>query len=279
MILYYPEKDVLSNVLSYSSQVDKVYLADNSEKPDTSLVKALRQGLPHGEYLQDGVNKGIAARLNQVCQLAKAAGYDYLLTMDQDSLFSGNNLTDYLHCFETFPDRDKVAMCGVEYQHSDWLSAQCKAEQCTQLITSGSFLNLHLWESMGGFDENLFIDMVDFEFCYRAIVRGHQIVIFKNIVLDHFLGTTSFRSEDSGEAKRERTLYSPIRLYYMYRNYLYMKKRYEQHFPGEIRQTQLAVRSRIKNNLLLKKDRLKILRYLIRAVSDHRSGKMGKYQH
>ena len=93
-ILYNPLQTVESNIASIQPFIAKVYLADNSEHVWPHCEK-LQCNFPEMEYLHDGENKGIAARLNQICELAIQEGYNWLLTMDQDSYFSENEIKKY----------------------------------------------------------------------------------------------------------------------------------------------------------------------------------------
>src|SRR4051812_24739580 len=97
IILYYPEEKVLENVQSYLEQIEKLYVVDNTESNQSGLIENILQ-LPKITYLHDEMNKGIAARLNQVCDLAIEDGYEWLLTMDQDSSFEGDFLKKYIAC-------------------------------------------------------------------------------------------------------------------------------------------------------------------------------------
>lgn len=46
-------------------------------------------------------------------------------------------------------------------------------------ITSGSILNVTIAKQLGSFDENLFIDEVDSEFCYRAQKMDIRLLYFQ----------------------------------------------------------------------------------------------------
>lgn len=278
VILYYPDPQVVENILSYSSFVKTIYVIDNSETPSPQIAEAIQRRIPHSVYLSDGKNEGIGIRVNQACKKAIAAGFDYLLTMDQDSWFETRTINNYFRCFATYPTPEKVAMYGVQYEHPSWSSDTCNPVEWSQLITSASIVNLALFDTIGGFDEQLFIDVVDFEYCYRSIVMGYQIIQFRNIHINHTLGSTRFSTTQQGQAKTERTMHAPIRLYYMVRNYLYIKHRYQQHFPKEIEQSRKAIVSRVKNSLLHSKKRLQAMKYVYRAIADYKKGKMGKYQ-
>lgn len=39
-------------------------------------------------------------------------------------------------------------------------------------ITSGCFSNIEAWRVIDGYDESMFIDSVDFDFCYRIRKKG-----------------------------------------------------------------------------------------------------------
>src|SRR3954471_22742180 len=97
IILYYPEEKVLENVQSYLEQIEKLYVVDNTENNQTELIKDILQ-FSKVTFLHDGINKGIASRLNQVCKLAIEDGYEWLLTMDQDSSFEADFLKKYITC-------------------------------------------------------------------------------------------------------------------------------------------------------------------------------------
>ena len=84
-------------------------------------------------------------------------------------------------------------------------------------ITSGSCTRLSAWEKIGGFDEKLFIDSVDFDFCYRIRKTGYVIIQTREAVLEHSIG----------EVKKNKLLgipyseHSAFRYYYISKNNIY----------------------------------------------------------
>src|ERR687885_2569932 len=92
VILYHPDKKTLDNILSYSAFVSTLYVFDNTETPETEFRELVKK-ITNCNYFHDGVNRGVARRLNQACQTAAAEGALWLLTMDQDSLFSKDNIS------------------------------------------------------------------------------------------------------------------------------------------------------------------------------------------
>ncbi|MFN2438727.1 MAG: hypothetical protein ABR503_05970, partial [Chitinophagaceae bacterium] len=97
VILYNPSNDVVSNINSYLPYINKLYVVDNSENSALSMLQ--ETGVAEKViYIHDGENKGIAERLNQVVEISLAEGFDWLLTMDQDSLFSYSSISSYFNC-------------------------------------------------------------------------------------------------------------------------------------------------------------------------------------
>ncbi|MGZ5190971.1 MAG: glycosyltransferase [Flavisolibacter sp.] len=278
VILYHPDENTVENILSYSSSVTKVYIADNTEIPVAKIIDSITSAIPDCVYIHDGNNNGIAARLNEVCRRAKADGFDFILTMDQDSAFDDGVIANYFRCFDEFSDKKRVSMFGVQYENPQWVSALCHPVAWTTLITSGSLVNLGLFEQTGGFDENLFIDTVDFEYCYRSIQKRFKIILFKNILLTHHLGTKSLDDTSSNKTQVSYSLHSPIRLYYMIRNYLYLRARYKDFFPTEMLRSRNAVLNRVKINLMHNTNKLSIMRFALQAVLDFKRDRMGKFR-
>jgi len=275
VILFYPEENIVENILSYSVFTEKVYIIDNTENPSAVLQLKLKS-ITNAVYFHDGINEGIALRLNQAARYAIADGFDWLLTMDQDSAFSEINITRYFDCINSFENKSNTAMFGIQYINEHDAKNICIAEEVNHLITSGSVLNLELFTKTNGFDEALFIDEVDLEYCIQATLNGYKIIRFPNIFLKHHLGKINYHRSLKNLAVTPRMLHSPIRLYYMLRNHLYLSEKYKNSFPEEIQISRKGIKNRIKNNLLYGKEKIRSMQYLLQAYTDFKKGKMGK---
>lgn len=275
VILYHPDENVVRNIKSYLQSVEKLYIIDNTENPVIKITEGIKQ-LSNTVYLHDGENKGIAARLNQASDLAMKDGYEWLLTMDQDSFFQNEILLNYLDCFTTFDKKENVGMFGISYYEKSTETNACNALAVNHLITSGSLLNLKLFPGIGGFDEKLFIDDVDFEYCLRSVSLGFGIIRFTNIFLDHHLGEVFDHRSLKNNKLTSRTLHTPVRLYYMTRNFLFVQSKYRSAFNEDIIYKRKALLNRFKNNILYNKKRFAVIKYIIKGVWDYRNHKMGK---
>lgn len=272
VILYYPPKNFMENILTYLSIIDKLIIIDNSEIP----ILINKSQLPDNTIIiQDKTNKGIAERLNIAAKIASKEGADWLLTMDQDSFFSKESIAKYVACFEDFINKNQVAMFGVNHEKIIH-ELDCKYIHIDNLITSGSLVNLNLTSLIGEFDEKLFIDEVDTEYCFRAIKHGFKIVKFENVFLNHSLGEVSHFRSIKNFKKTQRTLHSPTRLYYMVRNFFYIKDAYNASHSHTLHIKQVDILNRIKNNFLYGNKRLAVLKNVLLGYWHYKKGVFGK---
>jgi len=274
VILYNPENSVEQNISSYINYVEKIYVIDNTEATDYNY-KFLSSHQSKIIFIHDGLNEGIARRLNQACTSAIKDGLEYILTMDQDSYFTESPIAEYLRCIENFAEKKEVAMFGVNYQSQEKKQG-CNFNKTKFLITSGSIINLNAYKLIGGFDENLFIDFVDTEYCFRSVQRGYEIIKFSNVFMHHSLGELSEQLSFKNLKKSKRSIHSSQRLYYMMRNFLYLNSKYKKQFKVELIIHRKDLLNRIKNNLLYKSGRIRTISLLMKACNDFKNNRMGK---
>lgn len=272
VILYFPDETIVENITSYSDKLGKLYIIDNSPQK-TKLVQALSAN-PGIMYVHDGENKGIAKRLNDAAKLAINDGFEWLLTMDQDSYFDKKNIDKYFNYVSNYKHKSMTAMFGVEFETQK--TAPEKPEEVSYLITSGSMLNLRLFHEVGQFDEQLFIDEVDLEYCFRAITKGFSIIKLPFIFLTHHLGEEDTYISLKNLKKTRRALHSSLRIYYMVRNYLYVREKYPQQFLSEDKERRITLLNRIKNKLLYGNEKVATISMIFRAFRDFKAKRMGK---
>ena len=82
VILYHPESEVIENINSYLPYIDKLYVADNTENKLSKIAEELNNN-DKIQILHDGINEGIAKRLNTAANLA---------IEDKEKLIPGNGV-------------------------------------------------------------------------------------------------------------------------------------------------------------------------------------------
>lgn len=55
-------------------------------------------------------------------------------------------------------------------------------------LTSGTLIKLEAWRNIGLFNELLFVDEVDHEFCYRLRSEDYNIVKVNGVFMNHKIG-------------------------------------------------------------------------------------------
>lgn len=224
VILYNPDKNVTENIESYIKKIDKLFIVDNGN--GEKVYNELKRNYGNIEIIKHIENMGIAYSLNEVLKICQNK-YTHLLTMDQDSYFIGNCMEKYCCELEKFYQENVLGL-GPQLVLEDipsHLSQNIKWNKKISVITSGNIISIKNAIAIGGFDQNLFIDEVDREFCYRGIIRGFDIFQCENgIYLKHNIGETIDRWRIHKKIKCLNHNY--VRKYYIMRNRLYVYTKY-----------------------------------------------------
>ncbi len=91
-------------------------------------------------------------------------------------------------------------------------------------------LDIAIWERIGRFDEKLFIDLVDTEYCLRSRALGFEVLAVPDAILRHVLGDVS-KKNLLGKPVFP-THHSAFRHYYLSRNRMILMKRFAIRFPN-----------------------------------------------
>jgi rhamnosyltransferase len=277
-ILYHPDYDVVSNIHSYIDEIAVLFVIDNSEIANREIVEQI-QRFDKVEYLFNGENLGIAKALNIAAEKALENGYDYLLTMDQDSCASPGMVTCMLDCLKEC-DASTIGIIGP-FHVNDFDDQTAGAEKCEDVVstmTSGNLLNLKLYSSVGPFLDDLFIDQVDNEYCMRLIRHGYRIVQANKALLRHSLGNIS-RIAFMGRQLRTSN-HSALRRYYMTRNRFFVWQKYGDLDAAQntIAKDKVCFRGEIRNILLMERDKLAKITMILKGYIDYKRNIFGKYR-
>lgn len=268
--LYHPSENIISNIESFLDELDVLYVLDNTENPDES-VKELFSYTEKVRYKAFGDNMGIAFAMNYA--LKEASDFDFLLTMDQDSHFFPGMMKKYREAIESMEavQSQRVGVFSVNFdQRIDPVVSGYKKIKVA--ITSGSIIPIKIAIKIGGFDENLFIDEVDNEFCYRARENGYDIIEFPSILLKHSLGKQTFHQILGFHYNTFN--HNAIRKYYMTRNKIYILKKYPQVRGSYVKK----IAKDIVKVILAESDKSRKMTYIIKGIRDGMMNQMGKFK-
>lgn len=268
VVWYNPGIKEVNNIKSYLHKLETLFIVDNSIENNKQLLSKLDNNC-NIKYISNGDNLGIAKALNIGCKNAIKEGYNWILTMDQDSEFEKMMIEKYIDNVNDMIKKDNSIAIFAPKTSNDKFQ---NYGYTNQVITSGNILNLDAYKIVNGFDDDLFIDEVDHDLCFKLIQKGYKIYRFKDVILKHKLG-------DSKEIKILNKSYTTmnhnyIRKYYIIRNRCLMRNRYPQY-------TKDYIKSDIKyiiKVILAEEDKLKKIIYMLRGYIDYKKNNLGKIE-
>lgn len=238
IITYNPVIEQLrKNIYVARKQVSTCLIVDNGSEN----IKQIDENMePLGvKIIHLRENRGIAAAQNEGFKYFKKTNIEWVLTLDQDSLIPEDTIKKYIETGK-LSDNQTAIITGTYYDRH-WTKTQRdsimgkspeKISEKEFVISSNNLVNVTAWASVFGFDEHLFIDMVDYDFDAKLILSGYKIWQVNDVVLDHAVGEVVHRPV------LEKILLLPesglladhpaFRQYYIYRNTIIFSKRYPQ---------------------------------------------------
>lgn len=232
IVTYHPDNGFPHRLERIIQQVDRVVIVDNHSS-DFCLEMLRRTASRFGsDLIINTDNLGIAAALNQGVEYAKNCGYKWVLTLDQDTLVLPDLVENLILTYNGCPFWEVVGVVGVNVQEK--LTGKTTFDLNTvgtrrwletiNVITSGSLLSVKVFEKVGPFREEFFIDLVDFEFCLRLRANGYKSIVSLQIGIIQSYGECKFHKI----LWLNKTIrdYSPLRCYYRTRNALILVREY-----------------------------------------------------
>lgn len=269
VVLYNPGAEVLENVQTYLPFLEQLVVVDNSTK--YSDVQEELKRLSKVVYLNEHGNLGIAKALNEGLNYLSDQDLDIALTMDQDSKFPIKKAEEILKLVNQYIS--EYAIVGLRYKN-DKNTYQKPTEifDVNYWITSGNFVRLSDFKKVGGFQEDLFIDSVDHEFCHQLILHHKRIGILRDYCLDHTIGNPGTMIHMFGTYFPLSSNHSAIRYYYRFRN-LYYLYHLDKPFYRKIYLKEFCIN--IPRIVLFDSERKKKISYIKKAIQDGKKGKLG----
>ena len=258
------------NIDAIITQVEKIILVDNGSK-NASDVRELVMQYENTIYpVYSPENMGIASALNIILKTGQSLGAEWVLTLDQDSVCPKDMIARYRKYMEHMairhPDTKTGIFCATVLDKSGTI-LEDGAKEITSVkrcITSGSLTSCSAWEAIGGFDERMFIDGVDFDYCDRLVAAGYKILRIRSVVLSHELGDITLRRFLFWEVKVKN--HSAFRRYYIARNGFYLARK--EHSPILFFITILRIIKYTSVILLYENDKLAKIKALAKGCRD-----------
>lgn len=260
-ILYNPDDQVISNVKKYHNLVNRTILVDNSEKDNSNMFT----GMDKVKYIPLKSNTGIAHATNIGI---KQTNEPYILTMDQDSTISKELIDSYISFLE-MNDSDEIGALTPQYDTDRNHVGKVKGwENVLLSMQSGTLIKRSTFDNIGLFKEELFLDVVDWEFFLRMNQANLKLIKVNSAILKHQPAIT--QSISFGPLELKYGVASPIRYYYQARNLLWTAKKYKN--P----KLYLILVVKLFKIMILFDNKKKYLRAFNKGIRDAKHNKLGK---
>lgn len=283
IITYNIMDDFKLRINKLKGKVDEIIVVDNGSNDETiNILKGLESEVSV-IYLNE--NKGIASALNKGIEYCIKKGYDWVLTLDHDSIVTEFMINNMLSCYENLDNnlKEKVAMlvpihveekeyCNNEYDKK--INLNSYKEVLTE-ITSGALTKTKVYKEVAKYNEKLFIDLVDHDFCLNLNKRGYKIVQVDSSILIHNLG----------ESEKKKILgvtmiptnHSAVRRYYMSRNRHYIWNKYKNDFPNWVLKDKRRFITENLKILLFEDNKFEKFKYIKMGIKDYKNNIFGKF--
>ncbi|MBU3599654.1 glycosyltransferase [Polynucleobacter sp. 30F-ANTBAC] len=216
VVTYNSELDTLKSLINSLPSDITTIVSDNSTDSITRLKIKNYVSDFGGIYLDMIGNKGLGCAQNVAIKYAKSISADFVLFMDDDSVLKECTLKNLINYFSSYYNEHgkEIIVCANPLDIDSGLPLNRNNSQFIKnMMNSGSLISINILNKVGYFDEDLFIDYVDYDFGWRAISQGVRIKMVDQAFFYHKLG----------DSKRkilgfDLKISSPIRHYYQTRN-------------------------------------------------------------
>ncbi|MBQ9013244.1 MAG: glycosyltransferase [Bacilli bacterium] len=233
------------------------------------------------EALFNEENLGIATALNIGVRKALSQGYNWILTMDQDSKASSNMVEKMLEVYNKIDERERKEILSIfpnfvdeRIQSIEENSNMNSYEYVDADITSGNLLRAEVFDKVGFFDDSLFIDLVDTDFCMRLNEENIKMIKVRDAILYHSLGESQTVKSIFG--KFNTSNHSALRRYYMTRNRFYTWEKYKDLNSFTLNRDKKLFKKEFIKIILGEKDKINKIKMVFKGYKDYKKGIRGK---
>lgn len=278
VVTYHPTACMVENLSTIRAQLGALVVVDNGSNEHE--VEALRlAGLSKSiQMIENKKNLGIAEALNQGVRWAKTQAFDWVVLFDQDTRITHGFIEHMLAAWRGHPQRERIGSIHARHVTPKtgkevWVTRSRDGSPILPL-TAGSMMPMWIFDKIGWFASEYFIDVVDWEYSFRTMAAGFLVIDAKHAILLH----------EPGHAAEIRALghtfrpshHNAIRRYYLTRNRIAFYKKYMARFPRWILDS--AYQQFFKETimcLIAEDNRLRKFRSIVLGIWDGILGKMG----
>lgn len=207
-----------------AESIDYLLIYDNGSKNISAIRSIAKQ--KEIELFENDSNVGIASALRYIMDYADSNMYDWVMTLDQDSIVLPGIVDKYRFYAAKLKDAAMLTCLIKDRNFTEESMQSSNVNKVTRCITSAAFTSVKCYSKTCGYDEAMFIDYVDFDICYSLEEAGFKIYQIPFVGLLHEVGNGR-NVKFLGKAYIVYN-HSAFRKYYLVRNSIYCAKKHPQ---------------------------------------------------
>lgn len=186
VVLYNPTLKEIENINNYTNQVEHVVVIDNS---DTNNIKLIHVGVKDQSnviYIPNMRNLGLAKAFNMGVEILFSKKCEWSLLLDADSIIPSDIIEKYSNVLNQLKTRDKIAVLSPVHlfdRSKNKIYFGCR--EIDWSMTSGCLYNNIIFKKQKGFFEELFVDGIDMDYCFKSIANGYTVIECGQIYINH----------------------------------------------------------------------------------------------
>ena len=200
IVTYYPDSGLGLRLERIVGQVAHVIVVDNT--PDPAYGPSLSSpALGIVELIVNSHNEGLGYALNQGMRCAIKQGFEWVLTLDQDTSVDADMVEKLIEIasLDGAPETLALVASNARSPQSGRLFLRRGNEErlfreVKTPMTSGSLHSAAVFEAIGGFRAEFFIGSIDLEYCLRARSHGFRVLCSEKALMTHAAGATEERN-------------------------------------------------------------------------------------
>ncbi|WP_342220632.1 glycosyltransferase family 2 protein [Rickettsiella endosymbiont of Miltochrista miniata] len=227
IVLYHPDKKKVLDLIDICSQYEKgkVLLFDNSE----GSLSFEFDNNKNVFLFKSPKNVGVGGAHHAACQMAEEKNFDFVIFLDQDSQLPPDFINDMISGFYRLKKlHPRLCAIGPTWKDpelgesktrtlKDKIRSLLKAPNLKHvLISSGMLISVPTLKHIGYPKKEYFIDLVDTEWCLRALFKNYQIFMLSDVHMSHRIGEIKKISKFNFQYEQS------LRYYYSLRNSLFL---------------------------------------------------------
>lgn len=274
IVTFNPNSDhVCETVESLTKQGVSVIIVDNGSL-NIERIRTIKNAV----LIELSKNTGIAHALNVGMKESQKRGNDWVLSLDQDTKVSNHLISSYEKYLD-LPNIGGLTPKVIRRGKAEQAFSDKDYDEMIICPTAGFFVKTEVWEQVGGYDDWMFIDYVDYDLCAKIREHHYKIYRINFACVEQELGKIKYNKFfyrlgtvlKSQKIKNFSVTYnhSPFRNYHFVRNALYYIKVHEKSIDVKVEKRKL-IKWEIKK-IILEKNRIETIKSIIRGIKDYKA--------